>query len=70
MIQKIFLRFRPDQLVDFQGKGTYSEPEFVWNIPVGVTALLFFSPLKNLVNNMKMISLQVILIMERFIILN
>ena len=34
--------FHPRGLVDFKGKGTYSKPEFVWNIPVGPTALLFF----------------------------
>jgi aldose sugar dehydrogenase len=30
-----------EKLVDFQGKGKYSDPEFVWNQSVGVTALKF-----------------------------
>jgi|SRR5215204_1300100 len=30
-----------ENLVDFQGKGKYSDPEFVWNQSVGVTALKF-----------------------------
>jgi glucose/arabinose dehydrogenase len=30
-----------DSLVDFDGKGRYSEPEFTWKVPVGVTALKF-----------------------------
>jgi glucose/arabinose dehydrogenase len=29
-------------LVDFDGKGEYSDPEFSWEVPVGVTALQFF----------------------------
>ena len=33
--------FHHHGLVDFNGKGAYSKPEFVWNVPVGVTALLF-----------------------------
>ena len=28
-------------LVDFKGKGKYSDPEFIWNMTVGVTALKF-----------------------------
>jgi aldose sugar dehydrogenase len=28
-------------LVDFDGRGKYSDPEFVWEIPIGVTALQF-----------------------------
>ena len=28
-------------LVDFNGKGKYSEPELTWDSPVGVTALKF-----------------------------
>jgi glucose/arabinose dehydrogenase len=28
-------------LVDFQGKGKYSDPEFIWNMTIGVTALKF-----------------------------
>jgi glucose/arabinose dehydrogenase len=30
-----------ENLVDFQGQGKYSDPEFVWNQSVGVTALKF-----------------------------
>jgi aldose sugar dehydrogenase len=30
-----------DTLSDFHGKGNYSEPEFIWNNPVGGTALTF-----------------------------
>jgi aldose sugar dehydrogenase len=33
--------FDPEKLVDFEGKGKYSDPEFSWEIPVGVTALQF-----------------------------
>ena len=29
------------KLLDFGGKGEYSDPEFIWNITVGVTALKF-----------------------------
>ena len=29
-------------LVDFQGQGKYSDPEFIWNMTVGVTAVKFF----------------------------
>lgn len=36
------LKFRADDLVDFNGTGVYSKPEFVWNKTVGPTALLFF----------------------------
>jgi len=32
-----------DKLVDFSGKGKYSDPEFVWTIPVGPTAVKFFN---------------------------
>jgi glucose/arabinose dehydrogenase len=32
-----------EKLLDFGGKGKYSEPEFIWNITVGVTALKFFN---------------------------
>lgn len=28
-------------LVDFQGRGKYSDPEFIWNMTIGVTALKF-----------------------------
>lgn len=31
------------KLVDFNGKGKYSSPEFVWDKPVGLTALLFLT---------------------------
>jgi aldose sugar dehydrogenase len=33
----------PKQLVDFNGKGKYSPPEFTWNHPVGLTALKFLN---------------------------
>jgi aldose sugar dehydrogenase len=36
------LSLRPDGLVDFRGNGKYSEPEFIWNVPVAPTALKFF----------------------------
>jgi aldose sugar dehydrogenase len=32
---------RPDGLVDFNGKGEYSSPEFIWNQTVGVTSIKF-----------------------------
>lgn len=31
------------QLVDFHGKGKYSDPEFIWNNTMGVTAMKFFN---------------------------
>jgi glucose/arabinose dehydrogenase len=31
------------QLVDFNGKGKYSDPEFIWNYTLGVTAMKFFN---------------------------
>ena len=31
----------PDGLVDFDGKGKYSTPEFIWNQTVGVTSIKF-----------------------------
>jgi glucose/arabinose dehydrogenase len=34
--------FNPGDLVDFGGKGKYSDPEFSWNFSVGVTAIKFF----------------------------
>ena len=34
------------ELVDFDGKGTYSEPKFAWNITVGPTALKFLNSSK------------------------
>jgi aldose sugar dehydrogenase len=33
--------FNPSDLVDFGGKGKYSDPEFSWNASVGVTAIKF-----------------------------
>jgi aldose sugar dehydrogenase len=33
-------------LVDFQGKGKYSDPEFAWNQTVGVTGLKFLNSIK------------------------
>ena len=35
--------FTFDQLVTFNGKGIYSDPEFVWNNTVSPTALIFFN---------------------------
>jgi aldose sugar dehydrogenase len=34
---------KPDNLVDFGGKGKYSPPEFTWNKTVGPTAIKFIS---------------------------
>jgi aldose sugar dehydrogenase len=34
---------KPDNLVDFGGKGKYSTPEFVWNQTVGATAIKFLN---------------------------
>jgi len=36
----------PDNLVDFNGKGKYSSPEFTWNKTVGPTALKFLTTSK------------------------
>lgn len=33
--------YKKTMLVDFNGKGKYSDPEFVWDKPVGPTALIF-----------------------------
>jgi aldose sugar dehydrogenase len=33
--------FNPDSLVDFDGKGTYSDPELVWRNTAGPTAVVF-----------------------------
>jgi glucose/arabinose dehydrogenase len=33
--------FASDSLVDFDGKGKYSDPEFVWSTTLGPTALIF-----------------------------
>lgn len=38
-----FDNFDSDELVDFDNKGKYSEPEFVWNVPVGPTAIKFLN---------------------------
>jgi aldose sugar dehydrogenase len=36
--------FNPQsELMDYDGKSNYSDPEFVWHIPVGVTALEFLN---------------------------
>lgn len=35
--------FDQRNLYDFEGHGIYSEPEFIWNITVGPTALKFFN---------------------------
>ena len=32
-----------ESFVDFNGKGKYSDPEFTWNDPVGVTSIEFFN---------------------------
>jgi glucose/arabinose dehydrogenase len=34
-------RFDPDRLTGFDGKAKYSDPEFTWDVPVGVTDLKF-----------------------------
>ena len=36
-------RLDPDDLVDFEGKGKYSDPEFAWKKTVGLTSLKFFN---------------------------
>jgi glucose/arabinose dehydrogenase len=33
----------PDDLVDFDGNGKYSTPEFTWKLPVGVTSIKFLN---------------------------
>jgi glucose/arabinose dehydrogenase len=35
--------FNADDLLDFDGKGEYSDPEFSWNAPVGVTSIKFLN---------------------------
>jgi aldose sugar dehydrogenase len=35
--------FDPDNLVNFEGKGKYSDPQFVWKKSVGLTALKFLN---------------------------
>lgn len=40
------LSIAPSGLVDFGGNGIYSEPEFIWNLPVAPTALKFFNSSK------------------------
>ena len=32
----------PSNFVNFGGKGKYSDPEFTWRIPVGVTSIRFW----------------------------
>ena len=32
-----------DNIVDFNGKGKYSDPEFTWNITIGVTSIKFLN---------------------------
>jgi glucose/arabinose dehydrogenase len=34
---------KPDNLVDFDGRGKYSSPEFTWNVTVAPTAIKFLS---------------------------
>jgi glucose/arabinose dehydrogenase len=41
-----FDNFDSNELVDFDNKGKYSEPEFVWNVPVGPTAIKFLNSTK------------------------
>ena len=36
-------RLDPNKLVDFDGKGKYSDPEFAWEKTVGLTSLKFFN---------------------------
>jgi glucose/arabinose dehydrogenase len=36
------LKLNPGSLMDFNGNGEYSAPEFVWNYTVGATAVRFF----------------------------
>jgi len=38
--------FNPDDLVAFDGKGKYSDPEFSWKAPVGVTSIKFLNSSK------------------------
>lgn len=38
--------FDPDDLVDFDGKGKYSDPEFSWKYPAGVTSIKFLNSQK------------------------
>lgn len=38
--------FNPGILVDFDGKGKYSDPEFSWKSPVGVTSIKFLNSSK------------------------
>jgi len=35
--------FDASQLVTFNGKGKYSDPKFLWSVPVGVTSLVFLN---------------------------
>jgi aldose sugar dehydrogenase len=41
--EEMLLNKAPDDLVDFNGKGEYSNPEFVWEISVAPTAIKFFN---------------------------
>lgn len=38
-----YSHFNEDELVEFNGRGKYSDPEFVWNKTVGPTAIKFLS---------------------------
>lgn len=42
-LSRLEAEFDPAQLVDFGGKGNYSDPEFVWQDTVAPTALTFFT---------------------------
>ena len=35
--------FDASKLVTFNGKGKYSDPKFVWSVPVGATSLVFLN---------------------------
>jgi len=37
------MKLNPDNLVDFEGKGKYSRPEFTWKIPACVSAIKFLN---------------------------
>jgi glucose/arabinose dehydrogenase len=39
----VTINFKPNDLVDFEGKGKYSDPEFAWIETVGPTALKFLN---------------------------
>jgi aldose sugar dehydrogenase len=42
-LSRLQAEFDPTRLVDFGGKGNYSDPEFVWQDTVAPTALAFFT---------------------------